>query len=183
MKALPLLKHNIDTLLKARGQTRRDLAMWVRQSTNKRKIDPWISQIFTNADREFQMKYLDRIADFFGIVVYQLFQPGISPLTERRQSGERRKGDRRISHLTQQIRASLSPVSANLTEADIADLLRLRTLTEESRRVLRKEADALARSEREAAARTPKQRGTDTDTAVATPPAPRAKRQAGGGHE
>ena len=98
MKANLLLKHNIDTLLKARHQTRRDLAAWVRQSLDPKKIDPWISQIFTNPDREFQMKYLDRMADFFGIAVYQLFQPGISPLTERRSGTERRqRSDRRIS--------------------------------------------------------------------------------------
>jgi len=98
MKANQLLKHNIDTLLKARRQTRRDLAAWVRQSLDPKKIDPWISQIFTNPEREFQMKYLDRMADFFGIAVYQLFQPGISPFTERRSGTTRRSGhDRRIS--------------------------------------------------------------------------------------
>ena len=98
MKALPLLKHNIDQLLKARRQTRHDLAVWVRQSMDRKKVDPWISKIFTQADAEFQMKYLDRIADFFGIAVYQLFQPGISPLTERRTRLDRRSWhDRRIS--------------------------------------------------------------------------------------
>lgn len=83
MKANALLKRNIDTLLKARGQTRRELAAWVRQSVNLRKVDP-LGKIFTEPDREFQAKYLDRIAEFFGLAVYQLFQPGISPLTERR---------------------------------------------------------------------------------------------------
>lgn len=98
MKANLLLKHNIDTLLKARRQTRRDLAAWCRQSINPKIIDPWISQIFTDPDREFQMKYLDRMADFFGLEVYQLFQPGISAVTERRSGTERRvRADRRIS--------------------------------------------------------------------------------------
>lgn len=98
MKASVLLKHNIDTLLKARHQTRHDLAVWVRQSLDSKKVDPWISQIFTRPNREFQLKYLDRIADFFGIAVYQLFQPGISPLTERRKGTARRSGrDRRVS--------------------------------------------------------------------------------------
>lgn len=163
MKALPLIKHNIDTLLKARGQTRRDLASWVRQSANKRLIDPWISHIFTNPDAEIQTKYLDRIADFFGIAVYQLFQPGISPLTERRKGGDRRSGrDRRVSHVTSQLHAALSPASANLTEADIADLIRLRTLSGQSRAVLRENAEALARAEREAAARSSGRRVVDT---------------------
>lgn len=98
MRADSLLKHNIDAILKARGQTRHDLAVWARQSTDRKKVDPWISGIFTRPNREFQFKYLDRIADFFGLAVYQLFQPGISPLTERRAGHERRNGqDRRIS--------------------------------------------------------------------------------------
>ena len=98
MKANALLKQNIDTLLRARGQTRRELACWVRQSVNPKKVDPWISQIFTQPNREFQTKYLDRIAEFFGLAVYQLFQPGISSVTERRRVVDRRRGqDRRIS--------------------------------------------------------------------------------------
>lgn len=99
MKALPLLKHNIDTLLARRGETRRQLAEWVRQSTDKKKTDPWISRIFTREEREFQIKYLDRIASYFGIEVYQLFMPNISSLTERRSGRDRRSGvDRRIGH-------------------------------------------------------------------------------------
>ena len=98
LKADALLKHNIDALLRARRQTRHDLAVWVRQSTNRKVVDPWISGIFTRQSREFQTKYLDRIADFFGIAVYQLFQPGISPFTERRKGTQRRSGrDRRLS--------------------------------------------------------------------------------------
>lgn len=98
MRADSLLKHNIDALLKARGQTRHDLAVWARQSSDRKKVDPWISGIFTKPNREFQFKYLDRIADFFGLAVYQLFQPGISPLTERRKGSDRRSGrDRRLS--------------------------------------------------------------------------------------
>lgn len=40
----------------------------VRQSTNRKIVDP-VDQwgVFTRPDREFQMKYLDRMADFFGI--------------------------------------------------------------------------------------------------------------------
>jgi hypothetical protein len=117
MKALPLLKHNIDTLLKARHQTRRELAVWVRQSMDRKKVDPWISQIFTHPDREFQMKYLDRIADFFGIAVYQLFQPGISHLTERRKAERRSGQDRRVSRAF--------PSVQQPTDADFLAKLRL----------------------------------------------------------
>src|SRR5688500_7789418 len=100
MKAIALLKRNIDAMLHARGQTRHDLAVWCRRS------DAWISKIFTEpkagrgdrADRGIPLKYLDRMAEFFGVATYQLFQPGISHLTERRVLKDRRKGsDRRVS--------------------------------------------------------------------------------------
>lgn len=92
MKAHHLLKHNIDALLKARGQKRKELAAWCRRS------ESWLSQIFTDDERNMPLKYLDRIATFFGLATYQLFQPGISPLTERRTGSDRRKlKDRRLS--------------------------------------------------------------------------------------
>lgn len=99
MTAAGLLKYNIDALLRARKQSRHDLAMWCRRS------DPWLSKILSetptnNQKRGVPLKYLDRIADFFGISTYQLFQPGISAVTERRQAQEdRRSGlERRIGH-------------------------------------------------------------------------------------
>lgn len=178
MKANQLLKHNIDTLLKERHQTRRDLASAVRQSLDPKKIDPWISKIFGSPDAEFQTKYLDRIADFFGFSVYQLFQPGISHLTERRKHLDRRSGrDRRISHLGRQIHAALSPASAHITEEDIADLIRLRALTADSRAVIRQEIDTLDRAEREAAAQRSGRRGADTAPGAATTAASRGRRR------
>lgn len=93
LKANGLVKHNVDSLLKARGQTRHDLAVWCRRS------DAWISKLMSDSEgRNIQLDYLDRIADFFGIATYQLLQPGISPLTERRKGTDRRKWrDRRVS--------------------------------------------------------------------------------------
>lgn len=92
MKASYLFKKNIETLLSKRGHTRHDLAFYCRRS------DAWLSKILGNSDRNLPLKYLDRIAEFFGLAAYQLFQPGISPLTERRAGHERREGgDRRIS--------------------------------------------------------------------------------------
>jgi len=97
MRADLLLRRNIDTLLKARGQTRTELAAWCGRSRS------WLSKIFNEStvpeeQRGINLKYLDRIADFFGLSTYQLFQPGISPLTERRKGQDRRSGqDRRIS--------------------------------------------------------------------------------------
>ncbi len=92
LKAVNLLKHNIDEMLHARRQKRKDLAMWCHRS------EAWLSQIFIDENRNVPLKYLDRIADFFGIATYQLLQPGISPLTERRAKTRRSGRDRRISN-------------------------------------------------------------------------------------
>lgn len=99
MHAQLLLKRNIDSLLRARGQSRHDLAMWCRRT------DAWLSKIMdVQGQRGLPLKYLDRIADFFGIAAYQLLQPGIAPLMERRKA-ERRSGvDRRVSHATAVLR-------------------------------------------------------------------------------
>lgn len=78
MRASLLLKSNVDALLRARGQNRKDLAQWCRRS------ESWISKIFRNPNKDLPLRYYDRIADFFGLAVYELFRPGISPLTERR---------------------------------------------------------------------------------------------------
>jgi len=93
VKANRLIKANIDALLQARRQTRKDLAQWCHKS------ESWISKIFKEERREFATSDLDRIADFFGLATYQLFQPGISPLTERRAPGDRRTHrERRVGH-------------------------------------------------------------------------------------
>lgn len=92
MKADRMLAENISALLRERGQRQRDLAQWCHHS------DVWISAILAGK-RAAHMKDLDRIADFFGIATYQLFQPGISRFTERRSGKERRAGrDRRVGH-------------------------------------------------------------------------------------
>lgn len=92
MKATRILAENISHLLRSRGESQHSLAGWCGHS------DVWLSK-FLKHEREVQLKDLDRIADFFGIATYQLFQPGISPITERRKGGERRTGrDRRVSH-------------------------------------------------------------------------------------
>jgi len=107
MKAAVLLKENIDELLRRRNQHRKDLAQWCYRS------ESWISKIFRTQKRELPQKYLDRIADFFGLSVYQLFQPGIGKASERRV-GERRTGkDRRITNsvrLAQTLGASIDAI-------------------------------------------------------------------------
>lgn len=100
MKASYLLRQNIKTILKARGQTAHELAVWCH------KDDSWLSKILsdkatTEKDdkaKGLPLRHIDRIASFFGVQVYQLFQPGISHLAERRQGRDRRAGgDRRLS--------------------------------------------------------------------------------------
>lgn len=118
LKAVLLLKHNIDELLKARHQKRKELARYCRRS------EAWLSQIFIDENRNVPLKYLDRIADFFGIATYQLLQPGISPLTERRAGTQRRSGrDRRLS--------AAIPISTRPGDVDLMDVIR--ALSRESR--------------------------------------------------
>lgn len=91
MKATYLLRRNIEALLQARKETQTSLAFAIGHKKS------WINK-FLNGTRQLQLKDLDRIADFFGLATYQLFQPGISSLTERRKLKDRRSGqDRRIS--------------------------------------------------------------------------------------
>lgn len=118
MKAQFLLKQNIDTLLRARGQRRHDLAQWCHRT------DAWLSQIFREDRRELPQKYLDHVADFFGIATYQLFQPGITPLTERRKADRRSGRDRRLSRAFE----AVPP-----TEAELFQKLRRLTPSERQR--------------------------------------------------
>jgi len=90
-KAVVQLRMNIELLLNRRREEQKALAAHMgRHPTTLNK--------FLKGTREIQMVDLDKIADFFGLATYQLFQPGIAPLTERRKVRDRRTGiDRRIS--------------------------------------------------------------------------------------
>ena len=95
LRSLHILRMNIRALLIKRRESEAALAQALgfkhRSSLNK----------FLNNDRAgFQMWRLDRLSDFFGLPVYQLFQPGISPLLERRVLKDRRMGhDRRQANV------------------------------------------------------------------------------------
>lgn len=122
MRANDLMKHNIRALLKGRSQTQRDLAQWCRKS------DAWIGKILKEERREFPMKYWDKIADFFGISVYQLIQPGISILTERRR-GDRRSGQERrlrnvatLRHDTMPLARAIAQEVFTMDREDVATL-------------------------------------------------------------
>lgn len=93
-----LLRQNIAALLRARGQTQKDLAAWCGYSKS------WLNQILRDdrkprpaghKERVIHVRDLDRIADFFGVAAYQLFLPGVSAFSERRKGLERRAGTER----------------------------------------------------------------------------------------
>lgn len=91
MKSVYILGENIRTLLELQHKSQHDLAFWCHHS------DPWLSAIL-GGKREIQLADLDRVASFFGVAAYQLFQPGISTNSERRSGLDRRKArERRIS--------------------------------------------------------------------------------------
>jgi hypothetical protein len=124
LRAPLLLKENVDGLLRSRGYHRKDLAQWCH------KTEGWLSKIFRQPEREIPLKYLDRIADFFGLVTYQLFQPGIVRATERRKASDRRhRSERRaarrtdtlIETQTSQTRA-LPPVTGDISDTVLDDI-------------------------------------------------------------
>lgn len=91
LKAVFIFTENVLELLHRRHLTQRELANWCHKS------EVWISKILKR-ERQARMDDLDKIADFFGLATYQLFQPGISAHVERRSGRDRRNGqDRRIS--------------------------------------------------------------------------------------
>lgn len=103
MKARLLLARNIHAVLVARGENQTALAAWCRKKPS------WINKILAGK-RPLHIDDFDRVADFLGLSVYQLFQPGISALTERRKSAERRAGsDRRIGHAERTIQLRDAP--------------------------------------------------------------------------
>ncbi len=136
LRANVLMKRNVDALLRGRKQTRKDLADWCRKS------ESWISKIMAEDRREFPMKYFDRIADFFGIATYQLLQPGISSLTERRAGRDRRAlMERRVGRsglmkptIAVSHQAALNMLFSYLDENEQADFVK--TLGEQVRKRL-----------------------------------------------
>lgn len=92
MRAHRLLAENVVALLKKRGYSKADLAQWMIKSK------PWVSD-FLNHGTGWKIADLDRISDFLGVPVFQLFQPGISDRAERRAGVDRRQSsERRITH-------------------------------------------------------------------------------------
>jgi hypothetical protein len=101
MKAARLLAENVTALLTAQHHKQTDLAHWCRRS------DVWVSQ-FLRGERNWQLGDLDRVADFFHIATYQLFQPGIAHTTDRRSGVDRRVGGERRIGQTQRVMLGLA---------------------------------------------------------------------------
>jgi hypothetical protein len=88
LRADILLARNIRSLLDKRNIDDSALAAWCGHRP------AWLSKILSG-ERGMQIKDLGRVADFFGLSVFELFCYGIDPLLERRK-GDRRSGtDRR----------------------------------------------------------------------------------------
>lgn len=132
LRAHLILKRNIDALLHERHLRRKDLAQWCHRT------EGWLSQIFTDDEKNIPLKYLDRIADFFGKQTYEMFQPGLTTGSlERRKLVDRRTGtDRRASKDVKLPPTATHVLQAldGLKPADVRHLLRVA-------RALRQSAD------------------------------------------
>lgn len=112
-KSLYILRENVRTLLHARKEEQKTLAEWCGHDKS------WMNK-FLNEGRGIRIDDFDRIAAFFGIETYQLFQPGISRLTERRMLSDRRQNtERRIGHQGRQF-AALRVEHAKLPQVSYA---------------------------------------------------------------
>ncbi len=105
LRAVNQLRENIRALLQIRKEEQKSLAFAA-------SIDPSTLSKFLKGEREIQLANLDAVADFFGIATYQLFQPGISRLTERRIAERRVGRDRRIGHAQRQLGALRADIDA-----------------------------------------------------------------------
>jgi transcriptional regulator with XRE-family HTH domain len=88
LRADLLLAKNIKALLAKRNIDQSALAAWCGHSSG------WSTKVLSG-ERGIRIADLNRIADFFGLDVPDLFRPGIIPLTERRRAERRVTTDRR----------------------------------------------------------------------------------------
>lgn len=84
MRANLVMKQNVKHYIRERGLSQKGLAMYCY------KKESWASKILTVEKRSFPPRYYDRIADYLGVSLYELFRPGLSHLTERRSGTDRR---------------------------------------------------------------------------------------------
>lgn len=154
MRADRLFAENILGLLHLHGMKQKDLASWCRHS------EVWLTNIL-KSKREVQIRDLDRIADFFGLATYQLFQPGVSERTERRTGMDRRHHkERRISHetkLARDLESRLKPVKGGRAHGEEAATAAVSDpLREVVRELERRLARLLSQAESRGQAATPR---------------------------
>jgi hypothetical protein len=121
IRANIVMKRNIEALLRARGFQQKALAQWCRRS------ESWLSKALSDDARVIPMRHYDRIADFLGVAVYQLFQPGINPILERRVGSDRRATpERRAGRQAQPVshQAALLELFGLLDEQEQAQWIR-----------------------------------------------------------
>lgn len=104
LKATIQVRENIRELMRVRQFEQKDVAF------GSRRHPTWINKILKGT-RPIKVADLDTVADILGVATYQLLQPGISAISERRSGKERRTGqDRRLSHQQRIIRAVASEI-------------------------------------------------------------------------
>jgi transcriptional regulator with XRE-family HTH domain len=109
-RALPQIRENVKHLLKARGIDQKDLAFAIHKH-------PTTINKFLKGTREVQLGDLDAMADVLGVDVYQLFQPGLSSVTERRHH-ERRVGlERRVGPTKRQMLDVAAEIAAHAPDS------------------------------------------------------------------
>lgn len=86
LRAVIILRENLQILMERRGVDQPSLARWCGHKKS------WINKFLNDktGKKELQLKDLDRISDVLGVLPYQLFQPGMSNRVERRFAADRR---------------------------------------------------------------------------------------------
>lgn len=140
-KSLYVLRENIRALLDARKEDQKTLADWCGHDKS------WMNK-FLNEGRGIRVGDFDKIASFFGIEVYQLFQPGISRVTERRKGDRRIDRERRIGVQARlasslQLEVNKLPRLARQTDYDVSALpAPIQTLIKKAQRKLQRDIAA-----------------------------------------
>ena len=116
-RALPQIRANVAHLLKVRGLDQKALAFAVHKH-------PTTINKFLKGTREVQLADLDAIAGLLGVDVYQLFQPGLSRETERRQR-DRRVGVERRGRALREVAAEIAAHAPDSFESRVLAALRL----------------------------------------------------------
>jgi len=126
LKALYILKENVRVLMDMRRVDQPGMAKWVGHSK------AWINKFLNDPIAEIQIKDLDKMAEILGVSTYQLFQPGISRMAERRHAGDRRSGqERRMGQVGRDL-ARLQPEHAKLPRGGARGAATLRPTTSDA---------------------------------------------------